>query len=327
MIRLEIYFIGITLILASCNPISPDAGAPSSTQLASDLVSPASDTVQTRDADAQGDARCEPVDLTTIPASSDPGKNNLISATEYLSVEQTGVRIAGQVALNDGSGLANVSICLGLAAYPGEIIATTDSTGNFHSELEFIPGDENVTVWAELEGYTFDPPDYRWRHYHGLEERNLNFSAIKSSSISSTPTSPVGKEVLPAWVGTPAEGSPPRSENPLPDGISNGDIVVGPDNLLYFIWENTKSRIWFPATVDGKEVLSIPDGSDTDRHIVGQTQPDAGLGHLIVTTKADVYWLDTVRGTKYPITAMPLLYDDLNSIPTAYGKQYFPVFR
>lgn len=247
--------------------------------------------------------------------------------TPSLSPGQTGVLIRGNIMLDDGSGLADVRIYLSLAAYSGEIIATTDSNGDFQSGLKFIPGDENVTVWAELDGYSFNPPIYYWRHYYGLEERTINFSAQASTPTSSAQSTSNSNEILPAWVGTLAKGNLPQSELPLPEGICNGDIIIGQDNLLYFIWENTKSRIWFPATVDEKEVQSIPDGSDTDRQIVGQTQPDAGLGHLIVTTKADIYWLDTVRGMKYPLTAMPLLYDDLNSIPTAYGEQYFPVFR
>ncbi len=155
----------------------------------------------------------------------------------------------------------------------------------------------------------------------------LLFLILLAGCASATPSASVSNETLPAWVGTPASGSPPRSEHPLPDGISNGDIVIGQDNLFYFIWENTKSRIWFPAAVGEAELRSLPDGSDTDRRLVGVTQPDAGLGHLVVTTKGEVYWLDTVRGTKYPLKTVPLLYDGLNSIPTAYGEQYFPVFR
>jgi len=88
-----------------------------------------------------------------------------------------GVRINGHVTSNDGSGLSEVKIYLSLAAYTGERIAITDENGNFQSALKYIPGDENVTVWAELEGYSFVPSNYHWRHYHGLEERTLDFTA------------------------------------------------------------------------------------------------------------------------------------------------------
>lgn len=149
---------------------------------------------------------------------------------------------------------------------------------------------------------------------------------LLAGCASVTQATSVSDETLPPWVGTPASGSPPQSGRPLPEGISNGDIIIGQDNLFYLIWENTKNRIWFPATVDEEELLSIPDGPDSDRRIVGQTQPDAELGHLVVTTKGGVYWLDTVRGTKYPLRTVPLPYDELNTIPTAFGEQYFPIY-
>lgn len=48
----------------------------------------------------------------------------------------------------------------------------------------------------------------------------------------------------PAWVGTPAPINAPKSDQPLIAGIANGDIVVSGDGgLLWFIWENTKSRM------------------------------------------------------------------------------------
>jgi hypothetical protein len=98
--------------------------------------------------------------------------------------EQTGVRIFGHASTNDGSGLSSVRIFLSLAAYPGEIVATTDKNGDFRSDFKFIPGDENVTIWAELDGYSFTPSNYLWRHYHGFEDRTFNFTALASSSTS-----------------------------------------------------------------------------------------------------------------------------------------------
>lgn len=316
MIRLATYFIGITLILASCNLLSPDAGTPSSSQLASDLISPPPDIVQTGDSDAQGDARCEPVGSTTIPASSDPSNTNLLSSTEYPSAEQTGVCISGQVALDDGSGLANVAIYLSLASYPGEIIATTDSTGNFQSELKFIPGDETVTIWAELNDYTFHPANYLWRHYYGLEERTLNFSA---SSVSS--------EALPAWLGTPAAENPPRSELPLPEGVCNGDIVTGQDNLLWFIWENTKSRVWFPGQWSENDLSSLADGSEKDPRIIGLAQPDSASGYLAITDQGNIFWIDSINENRYPLNLVTVSQADLNGTPTAYGEQYYPTLE
>jgi hypothetical protein len=58
------------------------------------------------------------------------------------------------------------------------VIATTDRDGAYQSDFAPIPGDEMVTVWAELEGYTFEPEEYYWRHYYGRESRTLNFVAV-----------------------------------------------------------------------------------------------------------------------------------------------------
>ena len=78
----------------------------------------------------------------------------------------------------DGKGLADVSIYRSYASYPGELIATTDADGYFQSEFMGIPGDEMISVWAELQNYIFDPPNYRWRHYYGYEEPTLDFVAL-----------------------------------------------------------------------------------------------------------------------------------------------------
>jgi hypothetical protein len=34
-----------------------------------------------------------------------------------------------------------------------------------------------VTVYAELAGYTFEPPQVYWRHYHSYEEKTQDFTA------------------------------------------------------------------------------------------------------------------------------------------------------
>jgi hypothetical protein len=152
MIQLGMFL--IIPILGSCNAISPVKPQSGPTPMASPTDAPINCST--------------PLATNSIPTQP---------ATLSPSDTQTGVCIDGRVALNDGSGLANVRIYISLAAYAGEIIATTDSNGDFRSGLKFIPGDENVTVWAELEGYIFNPPNYHWRHYHGLELRTLHFTA------------------------------------------------------------------------------------------------------------------------------------------------------
>ena len=95
------------------------------------------------------------------------------------ALPQPGLIIQGDVRLNDasGPGLPDVRIYRSYASYPGDVVATTDQAGHYETEFAYIPGDEMVTVRAEKEGYTFDPPQYYWRHYHGREVRTLNFIA------------------------------------------------------------------------------------------------------------------------------------------------------
>jgi len=76
-----------------------------------------------------------------------------------------------------GASLADVKIYRRYASYPGVLLATTDQDGYYQSDLAYVPGDEMVTAWAELDGYTFEPEHYYWRHYYGYESRTLNFVA------------------------------------------------------------------------------------------------------------------------------------------------------
>ena len=93
---------------------------------------------------------------------------------------EAGLVVQGHVWLNaeEGVGLPNVKIYRRYASYPSELVATTDQDGYYQSDFAPIPGDEMVTVWAELEGYTFEPKQYYWRHYYGYESETLNFVAV-----------------------------------------------------------------------------------------------------------------------------------------------------
>ncbi len=100
---------------------------------------------------------------------------------------QPGLIIRGYVRLADGTGVADVSICRNYASYPGTVVAKTDANGYFQSDFAFIPGDEMVGVWPVLQGYTFKPDNYRWRHYYGSEDRSLEFIAIASLATAAAP--------------------------------------------------------------------------------------------------------------------------------------------
>jgi hypothetical protein len=92
--------------------------------------------------------------------------------------------LRGRVLLRDGSPLQGVKIFRSLAGYQGEAVAVTGADGFFESDLKYIPGDEMISVWAELPGYTISPDDTScqdgrcyWRHYASFEERSLFFTA------------------------------------------------------------------------------------------------------------------------------------------------------
>jgi hypothetical protein len=85
-----------------------------------------------------------------------------------------------------GPGLAGVDLHLFFASYaPGDVVAFTDEQGEYETPFLYIPGDETVTVWPELAGYAFDPPQHRWRHYAGVERAVRDFVAYR---LTPTPT-------------------------------------------------------------------------------------------------------------------------------------------
>jgi hypothetical protein len=101
---------------------------------------------------------------------------------------QPGLLVEGHVYLENNSGLADVKIFRRFASYPGVLVATTDDTGYYRCMFVHIPGDEMISVWAELDGYAITPKDkswtwaqgiYSWRHYYGYEEQVLDFIAQK----------------------------------------------------------------------------------------------------------------------------------------------------
>ncbi|MFT3890419.1 MAG: hypothetical protein QM730_02195 [Anaerolineales bacterium] len=99
---------------------------------------------------------------------------------------EPGLIIRGRVT-KDGVGLPNVQIYRSYAAYSGQQIATTDANGYYRSSFWSIPGDETVNIWAVQEGIEFNPPVYSWRHYHGREDRTLDFTAANTVTVTPIP--------------------------------------------------------------------------------------------------------------------------------------------
>jgi len=128
----------------------------------------------------------------------------------------SGLVIQGHVRLGSpsGPGLGNVTIYRSFAAYPGTPVATTDATGYYRSGFQYIPGDETVTVWAEKDGFTFDPSNYSWRHYFGYESRTLDFVALFTpTAFVHLPYVARQDAFLPP---TPTPGTPTPTPTPTP---------------------------------------------------------------------------------------------------------------
>jgi hypothetical protein len=142
-----------------------------------------------------------PIQAGKIPAPNklaivvDTSSANGTSATIPMTtpMPQPGLIIQGDIHLNDaaGPGLAGARIYRSYASYPGSLVATTDPSGHYESEFAYIPGDEMVTVWAEKEGYTFDPQQYYWRHYYGYELRTVDFYARPNAYLELSLSSPI----------------------------------------------------------------------------------------------------------------------------------------
>jgi hypothetical protein len=134
-----------------------------------------------------------PVTTTLIPITGSPSVvTNPNPIVDYPSQcpptpsieEKPGLLIKGFVYSADGAGLPGAKIYLALGPYNPDLAATTDDKGCYQINFRSIPGDEMMTVKAELTEYTLVPADknlavngniYYWRHYYGFETQVLNF--------------------------------------------------------------------------------------------------------------------------------------------------------
>lgn len=116
--------------------------------------------------------------LGGLPIHSSISYVEIDGDSTLLNDQEPGIVFQGRV-LNGCDGVPNVQIFQSFAVYEGNIIATTDNNGYYKSEFIYAPSDETVGVWAELEGYTFEPQNYFWRHYTrpGTSVYTLNFTA------------------------------------------------------------------------------------------------------------------------------------------------------
>ena len=116
------------------------------------------------------------ISSSAIPAATAPVPTDTPTPKPTIPPGATGMILRGHVTL-DGKGLAGVEMYRNIAVYPAEIVAVTDENGYYESGFFGIPGDEMVSLEPKLAGYTFDPPYYYWRHYHGYVEYTWDFTA------------------------------------------------------------------------------------------------------------------------------------------------------
>jgi hypothetical protein len=104
--------------------------------------------------------------------------------------------LRGRVRLADGSGLAGARIMFYYIKGNNNAYATSGPDGSYLGESRWTPGTEQITVWAELAGYTFDPPQFSWTHAPGYEERVVDFVAKPGAAGSGIPASATGALTL-----------------------------------------------------------------------------------------------------------------------------------
>jgi hypothetical protein len=152
----------------------------------------------TRQVNFVGTLCLQPLTVTDTPtptgtATTTPTATSTPSPTPTATVTP-GLTVRGHVRLNSasGPGVPNVAIHLYFAGYaPGPVVATTNAEGYYETSFFYIPGDETVTLWPELPGYTFEPPQHYWRHYYGVENAVRDFIAYLTTStptVTATPT-------------------------------------------------------------------------------------------------------------------------------------------
>ncbi len=174
------YLCGVLLLAAAC-------ASQGETPTAAAMTS----TVSTPSATATASETPTPVpSFTPIPTltNTPTAVIGVTPPTLVVGVTATpGLALHGRVHLADGSGVAGVAICRNYASYPGVVVATTGADGTFQADFAYIPGDEMVGVWAVASGYTFDPPSLRWRHYYGVEDREVDIVASPSTATAAPP--------------------------------------------------------------------------------------------------------------------------------------------
>jgi hypothetical protein len=92
------------------------------------------------------------------------------------------IRIWGHVTLEDGTGVGDVGIYVGVVCNPihgGSLVATTEPDGSYDTEIGCPEGhDETLRVYPVRDRYGFEPAWACWRTYGYCPDKYTDFAAL-----------------------------------------------------------------------------------------------------------------------------------------------------
>ena len=92
------------------------------------------------------------------------------------------IRIWGHVSLEDGTGVGDIGIYVGVVcspSYGGSLVATTEPDGSYDTEIGCPEGhDETLRVYPVRDRYDFEPAWACWRTYGYCPDKYTDFTAL-----------------------------------------------------------------------------------------------------------------------------------------------------
>ncbi|MBK8464452.1 MAG: SBBP repeat-containing protein [Chloracidobacterium sp.] len=154
----------------------------------------------------------------TLTATASTAQGQTATAVTHVTVGPINHRISGTIVDSiTNAPLSGVNLALVCPSNPNITAqATTDSNGSYlFTDLGTTPND-GITITPSLAGYTFDPPSRSTGFLGYIDWPNQNYTAIRSTSITVTMTSPTNGQVFPA----------PANFNLAADASSNGGTIT-----------------------------------------------------------------------------------------------------
>jgi hypothetical protein len=76
------------------------------------------------------------------------------------------------------TGVRDVEILMSISGDNMGVVAITDKNGFYESDFIAFEGDADIHIWPVKRGFTFESRMNTWHHYHGYEERRVDFLAV-----------------------------------------------------------------------------------------------------------------------------------------------------